>query len=256
MVRWEGVVNARDLGGLPTRNGRTTRHGAYYRAGDPRLITTAGWDAARAAGLRTVVDLRNPDEIRPGLPDATAAAGTYRVAAPEGGPADVPGIRRVEVPVDDITDDELWRKINGSGLNGTPLYFGPFLDAKPGRVAGAVTALARAEPGGTLFHCAAGRDRTGLVALVLLALAGVEPDAIADDYTQSLAALVPVYAAMAVPDQTPRIEGVLAAHATTAHRAVLDLVAGLDAEAYLVAAGVIPADLATIRRRLLGEDDA
>ncbi|MCM3886512.1 tyrosine-protein phosphatase [Frankia sp. R82] len=78
-VDWEGFVNTRDLGRLPIRGGGATRYGVYYRSGDPRFGTDAGWAAARAAGLRTVVDLRNDDEIRPGLPNATAAAGTVGV---------------------------------------------------------------------------------------------------------------------------------------------------------------------------------
>jgi hypothetical protein len=63
------------------------------------------------------------------------------------------------VPIDDIADVALWQRLNTSGLNGTPLYFRPFLEAKPGRVAAAICAIARAAPGGVLFHCAAGRDR-------------------------------------------------------------------------------------------------
>lgn len=58
-IAWEGFYNARDLGGLPTRDGRTTRHGALIRSADPCLVTPAGWRAATAAGVRTVVDLRN-----------------------------------------------------------------------------------------------------------------------------------------------------------------------------------------------------
>lgn len=250
-VDWEGFINTRDLGGLPTLDGRTTRYGVYYRSADPRFVTDAGWSAARAAGLRTVVDLRNDDEIRPGLPNSTEAAGTVRVPPPAGGPAIPPDLSRVEVPIDDIADIALWQRFNTAGLNGTPLYFRPFLEAKPGRVAAAIRALARAAPGGVLFHCAAGRDRTGLVALVLETLAGVEPEAIADDYVHSAIALADVYARIGLADQNPRIAAQLAAHGTTARQAVLDVVADFDAEAYLLSAGVEPTDLDQIRRRLL-----
>jgi protein-tyrosine phosphatase len=62
---WEGFFNTRDLGGLPTRTGRTTRFGAFIRAADLRFVPETGWHAAREAGVRTIVDLRNGDEIRP-----------------------------------------------------------------------------------------------------------------------------------------------------------------------------------------------
>ncbi|MBL7492540.1 tyrosine-protein phosphatase [Frankia sp. AgB1.9] len=236
-VGWEGFINTRDLGGLPTRDGRTTRYGVFYRSADPRFVTDAGWAAARAAGLRTVVDLRNDDEIRPGPPSSTGAAGTVRVPPPVDGPATPPDLSRVEVPIDDVADVALWQRINISGLNGTPLYFRPFLEAKPGRVAAAICALAQATPGGVLFHCAAGRDRTGLIALLLETLADVEPEAIADNYGRSATALVDVYARVGLVDQNPRIDAQLAAHGTTARQAVLDLVAEFDAETYLLAGG-------------------
>ncbi|SNR35925.1 Tyrosine phosphatase family protein [Haloechinothrix alba] len=62
---WEGFHNARDLGGLPTMDGHSTRFGAYVRSAEPTLVTGAGWQAALDAGVRTIVDLRNADEIRP-----------------------------------------------------------------------------------------------------------------------------------------------------------------------------------------------
>jgi protein-tyrosine phosphatase len=122
-VRWEGFYNARDLGGLPTVTGSRTRHGRLIRSADVRFVTAAGWQAARDAGIRVVIDLRNPDE-------ATATAR----------PADV---QTVLIPLDDIEDLDLWRRLNSEGLNGTPLYYRPFLDAKPERAAAVRTAIAR-----------------------------------------------------------------------------------------------------------------
>ena len=62
-VDWEGCLNARDLGGLPAAGGRRTRWGAVVRADAPDHLTAAGWAAVRAHGVRTVVDLRNEDEL-------------------------------------------------------------------------------------------------------------------------------------------------------------------------------------------------
>jgi hypothetical protein len=103
-----------------------------------------------------------------------------------------------------------------------------------------------------LFHCAAGRDRTGLVALLLLSLAGVEADAIADDYALSAPELAPLYAVFGQPDPGPRIEAVLTERGLTPRDGVLDVLRDLDARAYLLAAGVAERDLDRLRARLLG----
>lgn len=249
-VPWEGFINARDLGGLPTRDGRQTRSGAFVRSADPRFVTAAGWQAAYDDGVRTLLDLRNPHEIRPGATAPSPAGTSY--AAPAEGPATPPGITRVEVAIDDADDAALWNRIKDAGVNGTPLYYRPFLDAKPQRCAAAIQALAAAAPGTVLYHCAVGRDRTGLITLLLLTLAGVEPAAIADDYAASAPALAPVFSALGLSDQNTYIDGLLARHGTTTRQAVLDLLDGFDTETYLLTAGVAPADLATLRHRLLG----
>jgi hypothetical protein len=252
-IAWEGFANARDLGGLPTEDGSVTRFGAYIRSGDLRFVTEAGWRMALGAGVRTVIDLRNEDEIRPGAGRRlTRLAGSAQFAAGSPIASAPPCIDRMEIALDGIEDTEFWQFLNREGLNGTPLSFQPFLDRKPERCAATITALARAAPGGVIFHCGAGRDRTGLIALLMLALAGVEPVAIADDYAMSAEPLKALLAAMSTPDDAPGIEAALAERGTTARDAILATLDGFDAEAYLLAAGVSAASLATIRGRLLG----
>lgn len=114
-----------------------------------------------------------------------------------------------------------------------------------------ITALAHAAPGGVVFHCATGRDRTGLVTLLLLALAGVEPGAIADDYELSAESLKALFAAMGLPDQGPGLEAELTERGTTARAAILAALEDFDAETYLLAAGVSATSLTMIRHRLL-----
>ncbi|MGW5877051.1 tyrosine-protein phosphatase [Nocardiopsis terrae] len=251
-ITWEGFFNTRDLGGLPTRHGRTTRHGAFVRSADPRFVTAEGWRAARAAGVRTIVDLRNPDEIRPDPGEGPAGRGgsaSFPATTPQAPPS---GMTRLEVPLDHVEDVAFWREINRGRLNGTPLYFRPFLERKAERCAAVITALARSGTGGVLFHCGAGRDRTGLVALLLLALAEVEADAIAEDYALSTAALGPLFAAMGRKDQGPVVESLLADRGLTVRGSVLDVLGGLDARARLLEAGAAEEDLARVRDRLLG----
>ncbi len=144
---------------------------------------------------------------------------------------------RSEIPLDDASDVRFWEDVARRRLHGTPPYYRSFLELKKERCAAVFTALAQAGPGGVLFHCAAGRDRTGLVALLLLALAGVEDGAIADDYELSTPEPVPLFAEMGHEDQGPEIAAVLAEHGLTARKAVF---------------GVLPEDLDAVRARMLG----
>ncbi|SFW56711.1 tyrosine-protein phosphatase [Amycolatopsis australiensis] len=252
-VAWDGFYNTRDLGGLPTRSGRTTRRGAFFRAADLRFVTGTGWAQALESGVRTVIDLRNPDEIRPTADSPTSLAGSARFAAADAA-ITPPGIDRVEVPLDDIDDLGFWRYVNRERLNGTPLYYRVFLDRKAGRCAAVMEAIARSAPGGVLFHCGAGRDRTGLVALLLLALADVDAGAIAADYDLSAEAVKPLFAAMGAEDQGSAIAALLAERGTTTAAAVRDTLEGFDVERYLLDAGVAREDIAAIRRRLVDRD--
>ncbi|WP_086841201.1 tyrosine-protein phosphatase [Amycolatopsis kentuckyensis] len=251
-MSWPGFHNTRDLGGLPTTSGRTTGFGAFFRAADLRFVTEAGWAQARDAGVRTVVDLRNADEIRPAAELRTAQAGSAQFVAATAGPVTPAGIARLEVPLDDIGDLAFWQRINGAGLNGSPLYYPVFLREKAGRCAAVVKAIGHAsESGGVLFHCGAGRDRTGLIALLLLALAGVEPWAIAADYAMSAEGVAALYAAMGVDDQGSIIRAALAKHGTTLEGAVLATLDGFDVERYLLDAGVTGGELRALRARLV-----
>jgi protein-tyrosine phosphatase len=250
-VDWDGFFNARDLGGLPTTRGRMTRFGAFIRSGDLRFVTEAGWQMACDAGVRTIIDLRNEDEIRPGSRQLTSEAGSAALPVAHAGGAPS-SLVITEVPIDDAADAGFWQYLNEERLNGTPLYFRPFLRRKPERCAAAITALARARQGGVLFHCGAGRDRTGLVTLLLLALVGVGPGAIADDYARSTEAVRGLFAAVGREDEGPAIEAELTRRGTTTRAAILATLDGFDARHYLLDAGVSPADLAAIETRLAG----
>lgn len=251
-IQWEGFYNARDLGGLPTVTGSTTRYRTLIRSADPRFVTAAGWQSALDAGVRTVIDLRNDDEVVWGsAPTATLGAGTFAVPA-SGTTARRPAaIRTVQVPLDDIGDTAFWSGLNERGLNGTPLYFRPFIAAKAQRIAAVLTAVARAQPGGIIFHCGAGRDRAGLVSLLLLSLAGVKPDAIAEDYELSLGQVGALFAALGVAPREPDMRNFLRERGTTAREAILGLLDGLDVAQYLAAAGVGETDIAALQSRLL-----
>lgn len=198
-LRRNGLRAARDLGGLPTVDGRETRHGALVRADAPDDLTPAGWDALREHGIRTIVDLRNADERE-------------RAVEPE-------GIDVVNIELDSLDEDEeFWADWMHGPQFATPLPYAPFLDRFPHRMEEVLDAIEHARPGGVLFHCHGGRDRTGLVAIVVLAIARVTPDAIADDYA---------LAARRAPTHDPALDDFLAERGTSARELITDLVATL-----------------------------
>ncbi|WP_285583742.1 tyrosine-protein phosphatase [Herbidospora sp. NBRC 101105] len=227
-LSWEGCHNTRDLGGLPLHDGGQTPFGALIRSDNPERLTAAGWAAAVAHGVRTVVDLREVSRL-------------------DLRPADVTTVR---IDLDDMADEVIWNHIRDNELDGTPLYYRYFLEAKPAQCVAVATAVARAPEGGVLIHCELGRDRTGLIAMLLLSLAGVTPEAIAEDYALSTLRLVPLYAAWGIADQTAEIEQILRTKGTTLRAAVYDALDGFDAEKYLLAAGMDPADVTALKTRL------
>ena len=230
---WDGAHNARDLGGLRVAGGRETRRGALVRSACLDRLSRAGWDALEAHGVRTIVDLRNEDEREPDLEPRPA------------------GLTTLQVPLDDVADSAFWNRCHADELDGTPLYYRPFIERKPERCAAAVGAIAHAQPGGVLIHCVGGRDRTGLVSLLVLALLGVAPETIAADYELSNTRLPPFWAERGMEDQRAAIRAVLDRHGTSARTALLDLLGSLDAAAGLRAGGLSAADLDALKDRLL-----
>ena len=235
---WDGFYNARDLGGVPRLGGGTTSFGQFVRSADVHFATTRGWRSAKDEGFTTVLDLREPDEVT--------------AASLDPAPSRLPeGMVWRHVPLDDHADRAFWEPFMADGRWCTPLYYAEFLRKKGDRVASVFTALASA-PAGTVFHCGAGRDRTGLVAALLLRLAGAEPDAVAADFALSADGVRPLFTRLGRPDQAPRVEAVLTAFGTTAQDAVLAAVGNLDVRSYLEGSGVSAADVDRLRNRLAG----
>jgi protein-tyrosine phosphatase len=222
-LNWPGAYNARDLGGLPLIGGGETRFRQLIRsdAVDPKSVDLADY------GVRTVIDLRNDDE-RP------------------------PGIENVHVPLDATEDREFWDVWASGWQFGTPLYYGPHLERFPERSAAVVKAIAQAPPGGVVYHCGGGRDRAGQITMLLLSLAGVEPEAIAADYALSRERLRPLYAARGEDDQGAAIDRYLTERGTTIEEVALDTVRSIDAEEVLRRGGATDDDLGAVRERLRG----
>jgi hypothetical protein len=152
-----------------------------------------------------------------------------------------PDLVTVQVAIEDITDTEFVQQWVASNLWGTPLYYKDALRRWPERHAAAISAVARARPGGVLFHCIRGNDRTGIIALLLLALVGVTPDEIIADYELSFELS---------PD--PYRDELLAREHSSVRDAILSVLAGLNIDSYLSMGGVSQDELAAVRKRLLG----
>lgn len=195
-TRWidlEGAVNARDLGGLPTIDGGRTRRGRLYRADNLQALTPA--DVALLVGelnLRHVVDLRSTAEVHlegPGpLTRVPEVRHHHLTLFAEGGrhtdvDADTDADTEADAAIDGIDGERVlpWvDRVLDEELRVTGFYFG-YLRDRPDAVVAALRTMAL-DDGAALVHCAAGKDRTGVVSALALEVAGVTREAIVEDY--------------------------------------------------------------------------
>ena len=167
-LQFEGVDNVRDAGGLPLRDGGRTRFGELFRSANLRHVTDT--DVAHlvdVVGLRLVIDLRTAREIDRDGPTLVAGAGVDTVALsflPDDGEA---------LPETGDDSDPLLRS-----------YLGYLVD-RTENVVQAVRLLGGPDVGPTLVHCAAGKDRTGVLLALVLDAVGVEREAVIADYALS-----------------------------------------------------------------------
>jgi rhodanese-related sulfurtransferase len=233
-LQWEGCCNIRDLGGLPLADGSETRFGVVVRADDISLLSEAGWRAVADYGVRRIVDLRHEDE--PYEPPVDLV----RIPLLDPG-----SIREVDELLESVHEPAEWRRRNY-------LFF---LDRFADRFGRAVSAIAEMKDGPVLVHCAGGVDRTGLVAALVLRVAGVGVDTIAADYAESEANWAPSvdeWIAEA-PDEAERrkrrILSVMPAEAMYDTMVELEREHG-SSRAFLLSAGVEDDALDRLRARL------
>jgi protein-tyrosine phosphatase len=184
VIPLEGAVNFRDLGGFVTADGRSVKWRLLFRSDSLHDLTPADVAVLRdQLGVVTVVDLRSPEEL--------ARTQTYPLHAV----ADVlhhPIFRESDRPADEDPEEAARKRAE---LTLAEMYLGMF-DRLGDNLAAGVAAMASA-PGPAVFHCAAGKDRTGVMAAVLLSLLGVPDADIAADYAATTAALPAIHARLA-----------------------------------------------------------
>lgn len=175
-LNWDGYINARDLGGLPTpfAVGGVTVPGRIARGPRRERLTLTGWEAARSWGLSSVIDLRCSYEIGAQESDPQIPAHV------------VEDLEIFNVPTEDHLDTEFQRVC--FPILDSPEYWSHNWRLQPHLVRAALEAIAAADPG-TLVHCSAGRDRTGMICTLLLGNAGVSADIVAADYAASVRAM-------------------------------------------------------------------
>lgn len=229
VLRWEGCLNVRDLGGLPTLDGRATRFHGVVRSASPAGLTPSGEAALYDYGIRTVIDLRcNGEGERPKL---------------------CRDIEVIQLPVLDFSEEKFWAPIQRA--HPVEMYRAVLVHWAP-RFCGVVAAVAEAKDGGVLLHCEAGRDRTGLVCALVLQLAGVTDESIAQDYAMSAPQLEFEYKLLA-------LESKLRLCFDTKQRNFSEkawmyrIMQEIDVGRYCLEGGVSTDTLASVKSRLLGK---
>ncbi|MCX4553762.1 tyrosine-protein phosphatase [Streptomyces sp. NBC_01387] len=176
-----GVRNFRDVGGLPTVDGRRVRQGRLFRSG--HLAHATEQDAAflSSLGLHTIFDFRNAADL-----------------ALDGRDVELPGVRHVNIPLTDPADgSEFWKMVrdgkldklrealgDGRAADGMADSYRTIITTRTAEHSQVLHALAE-DSVPALLHCAAGKDRAGLSIAVSLLAVGVERDAIKADYLKS-----------------------------------------------------------------------
>ncbi|MER6123326.1 tyrosine-protein phosphatase [Streptomyces sp. NPDC001795] len=176
-----GVRNFRDVGGLPTVDGRRVRHGVLFRSG--HLAHATEQDAAflTGLGLHTIFDFRNAADKKLEGPDV-----------------DLPGVRNVNLPLTDPADGaEFWKMVrdgdleqlrvllaDGKAANRMITSYRTIIRERTAEHSHVLHSLVK-DSVPALMHCAAGKDRAGLSIAVTLLAVGVERDAIVADYLES-----------------------------------------------------------------------
>ena len=154
------TMNTRDLGGYPASNGAVTQYGRVFRSDVPELPTPGDIAWLEKLNIRTVIDLRAPDEVlrKPSGFSGMSGVAYWNLPFSQGNQIAMSSSEMLSIYAELLADHENIRRV--------------------------LTIIADA-PGAVLYHCAAGKDRTGLMSALLLLLAGVSISDVLADYQVS-----------------------------------------------------------------------
>ncbi|MBB3593676.1 protein-tyrosine phosphatase [Rhizobium sp. BK529] len=239
LIALTGARNVRDLGGYPAGNGGLTRWRSVLRGDALHALSAADIEALIAHGVTTVIDLRNPQELaREANPFTNDARVQYDNVALFSALAPVE-MMAAQSPHFDMGD-----------------RYCQALDNCQPAIAKVLRTIAHAPEGIVLFHCTAGKDRTGIIAALMLAHAGVDDAVIIEDYALTGSIFSPLLAdlhARAVARGIPSnlADAVLASAPHSMARTLGHLArryGGVDS--YLTKIGLSQSDIASLERRL------
>ncbi|AZL08866.1 tyrosine-protein phosphatase [Brevibacterium aurantiacum] len=252
----EGTFNFRDIGGSPTSAGDTTvATGKVYRADGLAQLTDKSRADLRALGITTVVDLRDVGE-RSKLPDALDGLGVNHI--------ELPIFDDHFFPAKQLSREEMKKAAEATGMDLSDRSLSKIYDLMIGhfgtRLAMAVDVVAQSCGVAVVFHCSAGKDRTGVVAAFIQILLGVGRHEILEDYAITSQHLSGGFLENIVRNFADAgISGNLAETATAAPpelmAKILDSIEGKygenGVEAYLLEHGMAPESPEKLRRQLL-----
>lgn len=231
-LHFPGLLNVRELGGQPTLDGATTRLHSLLRSDDLVQLTADGVQALADYGVRTVIDLRWPDEV---------AARPHPLAR------SAHGVSYYQISL--LASDAMqWASLSGECTK--EMWKCAVLEHTRPQLKEVLEVIADAACEPLLFHCVAGKDRTGLIAALLLALADVEPDAIAADYAASTRHLADAYLVRYSNLERAEIFEALRCPEEGVHNMLAYLAPYGGAAGYLRAIGLNGARIARLRARL------
>lgn len=168
-ITLEGAVNFRDLGGYPAAGGHTIRWRTLFRADGLSRLTATDRSVIRQLGITSVVDLRTTSEVERGrFPVEEIPVGFHHLPLLD----EVPDPQHFEI---------------APGMLGTQ-YLEIARDAAA-QIAQILSIIAERASHPVIVHCTAGKDRTGVLVAVLMALLGVDDEVIVDDYMLSADAM-------------------------------------------------------------------
>ncbi len=232
LLKVPGLLNVRELGGHPTRDGARTRTHSLLRSDDLVQLTDAGMQALADYGVRTVIDLRWPGEV---------ALKPHPLASSEH------GVRYHQISL--LASDEMeWGSLSGECTK--EMWKCAVLEHTRPQLKDVLEVIAAAAREPLLFHCVAGKDRTGVIAALLLALADVEPDSIAADYAASTTHLTDAYLARYSNLERTEIFEALRCPEEGVHNMLAYLAQYGGAAGFLRAVGLDDAKIARLRARL------
>jgi protein-tyrosine phosphatase len=250
LLTFEACFNFRDLGGYGTTDGRRVRWGRLYRSDTLHRLTGNDLARFRALGLRTVIDLRAGNEVE--------QHGRLRIDGDDIAWHNLPMIDDVRLREPPPGEAAWSTRVADAREPGEG--YALILAGGGSAVAAVFGLLTRDGALPAVFHCTSGKDRTGIVAALVLDVLGVPDDTIAADYalTQETRARASAWISRNEPEFAAFLSRIPPEWQVTRPEMILEFLRLVRAEhgsvsQLLTGLGVAPADLDGLRADLLEE---